>query len=109
MLLLLGEDFFQQPTGCGIVVSEPADDLLIGSDHYPLGGEVLIEHPGQVVISESLATGVRALGERGGIKVRLTAKLRDPLGGPHGMLAFLVGMLSELTRYLRAVNAGCGY
>ncbi len=46
-----------------------------------------------------------APGECGGVEVRFTAELGDPLGGPQGVLHLLGGVLGELRRHLGTVDA----
>jgi hypothetical protein len=48
---------------------------------------------------------VRTLDERRGVEVRVTAELADPLGRAHRVITLFVGVLGELCRHLRAIDA----
>src|SRR5919199_1590891 len=48
MLFFGREDRLHRPAGCRVVVPEPPDDLLIGSDRHSLGDQVLLDHPEEI-------------------------------------------------------------
>ena len=94
VLLLHGEDVFEQSPGRHVSIAYPAYYFPVRLDRDALGDEILFYHRLEVATLHILR--MAACRKAFGVEVGLSLELHDPGGYAVRMLLFLAGMLSKL-------------
>src|SRR5262245_221023 len=103
VVLLLGQDLFEQAARRWIVVPQVPNHLGVRLDGNPLGHQILANHRDEPFTLDvfRMAAGCQRLR----VHIRLAAELSDPLGEPVRVDLLLIGVLEEFVHDRAGVDA----